>query len=91
MAWNCHAIEQMQLRRQHRVDGVGRPKFDFHTGLNTRQWARPLRTRLMNSFTLRVRAPAGSAYRSASSRSRSSDMNRSSSGFRSGLSQNDDM
>ena len=31
MAWNCHAIEQMQLRRQHRVDGVGRPKFDFHT------------------------------------------------------------
>ena len=45
----------------------------------------------MNSFTLRVRAPAGSAYRSASSRSRSSDMNRSSSGFRSGLSQNDDM
>ena len=22
----------MQLRRQHRVDGVGRPKFDFHTG-----------------------------------------------------------
>ena len=32
MAWNCHAIEQMQLRRQHRVVGVGRPKFDFHTG-----------------------------------------------------------
>ena len=27
-----HAIEQMQLRRQHRVDGVGRPKFDSHTG-----------------------------------------------------------
>ena len=26
-----HAIEQTQLRRQHRVDGVGRPKFDFHT------------------------------------------------------------
>ena len=22
----------MQLRRQRRVDGVGRPKFDFHTG-----------------------------------------------------------
>ena len=22
----------MQLRRQHRVHGVGRPKFDFHTG-----------------------------------------------------------
>ena len=24
------AIEQTQLPRQHRVDGVGRPKFDFH-------------------------------------------------------------
>ena len=24
----------MQLRRQHRVDGVGRPNFDFHTGLD---------------------------------------------------------
>ena len=33
MAWKLHAIEQTQLRRQHRVDGVGRPKFDFHTGL----------------------------------------------------------
>ena len=32
MAWTPHAIEQTQLRRQHRVDGVGRPKFDFHTG-----------------------------------------------------------
>ena len=31
MAWNFHAIEQMQLRRKYRVDGVGRPKFDFHT------------------------------------------------------------
>ena len=30
--WNFHAIEQMQLRRKYRVDGVGRPKFDFHTG-----------------------------------------------------------
>ena len=28
---NLHAIEQTQLRRQRRVDGVGRPKFDFHT------------------------------------------------------------
>ena len=27
-----HAIEQTQLRRQHRDDGVGRLKFDFHTG-----------------------------------------------------------
>ena len=26
------SIEQTQLRRQRRVDGVGRPKFDFHTG-----------------------------------------------------------
>ena len=33
MAWKLHAIEQMQLRRQHRVDGVGRPIFDFHIGL----------------------------------------------------------
>lgn len=32
MEWNLHAIEQMQLRRQHRVDCVGRLKFDFHTG-----------------------------------------------------------
>ena len=31
MAWKLHAIEQTQLQRQHRVDGVGRPKFDFHT------------------------------------------------------------
>ena len=26
-----YAIEQMQLPRQRRVDGAGRPKFDFHT------------------------------------------------------------
>ena len=32
MAWELHAIEQTQLRRKYRVDGVGRPKFDFHTG-----------------------------------------------------------
>ena len=32
MACNRHTIEQTQLRRQHRVDGVGRPKCDFHTG-----------------------------------------------------------
>ena len=31
MAWKLHAIEQTQLRREYRVDGVGRPKFDFHT------------------------------------------------------------
>ena len=30
MAWNLHAIEQM------RVDGVGRPNFDFHTGGSSR-------------------------------------------------------
>ena len=30
MAWNRHAIAQTQLRRRHRVDGVGWPKFDFH-------------------------------------------------------------
>ena len=29
MAWNRHAIAQTQLRRRHRVDGVGRPNFDF--------------------------------------------------------------
>ena len=29
---NLHAIEPTQLRRQHRVDGVGRPKVDFHVG-----------------------------------------------------------
>ena len=27
MAWNLHAIEQAQLRRQHCVDGVGRLKY----------------------------------------------------------------
>ena len=35
MAPGCvelYVIAQTQLRRQHRVDGVGRPKFDFHTG-----------------------------------------------------------
>ena len=26
MAWKLHTIEQTQLRRQHLVDGVGRPK-----------------------------------------------------------------
>ena len=31
---SLHAIEQTQLRRKYRVDGVGRPKFDFHTGRN---------------------------------------------------------
>ena len=30
MARKLHAIEQTQLQRQHRVDGVGRPKFYFH-------------------------------------------------------------
>jgi len=29
---NLHAIEQMQLRSHHRGDGVGRLKFDIHTG-----------------------------------------------------------
>jgi hypothetical protein len=32
MAWNRHAIAQTQLRKARCVDGVGRPKFDFHTG-----------------------------------------------------------
>jgi hypothetical protein len=29
---SLHAIEQTRLRRQHRVDGLGRLKYDFHTG-----------------------------------------------------------
>ena len=33
MAWKLHAIEQMQLRRRVRRRHVGRPKFDFHTGV----------------------------------------------------------
>ena len=33
---NLDAIEQTQLWRQHRVDGVGRLKFDFHAGIT---WA----------------------------------------------------
>ena len=32
MAWNLRAIEQVQRRGRRRVDAVGRPKFDFHTG-----------------------------------------------------------
>ena len=28
MAWKLHAIEQTQLRKQHRDDGVGRLKLD---------------------------------------------------------------
>ena len=32
MAWNLHAIEQTQSRGRRRVDGVGRLKFDSHTG-----------------------------------------------------------
>ena len=28
MAWKLHAIEQTQLRKQHRDDGVGRQKLD---------------------------------------------------------------
>ena len=34
MACNLHAIEQMQLRGRRRVDGVGHPKFDFHTEMD---------------------------------------------------------
>jgi len=33
---SLHAIEQAQLRRQHRVDGAGRPKLGFHTGRRAR-------------------------------------------------------
>ncbi len=32
MTLNLHAIEQTQAQEQRRVAGVGRPKFDFHTG-----------------------------------------------------------
>ncbi len=32
MAWNLRAIEHMLLLGRRRVDGLGRPKFDFHTG-----------------------------------------------------------
>ena len=37
MAWKLHAIEQTELRRKYRADGVGRPKFDFHTGRRRRR------------------------------------------------------
>ena len=37
---NLHAIEQTQFRGRRRVDGVGRLKFDFHTGST-----RPVRSR----------------------------------------------
>ena len=30
----------MQLRGLHRIDGVGRPKFDFHTGLDDKMQRR---------------------------------------------------
>jgi len=32
MAWNLRAIEHMLLLGRRRVDGMGSPKFDFHTG-----------------------------------------------------------
>ena len=41
MAWNLDAVEQAQLLRQHRVDGVGRAKFDFHTQALTNTNAAP--------------------------------------------------
>jgi hypothetical protein len=31
--FNLHSIEQTQSPERHRVDGVGRSKFDFHIGL----------------------------------------------------------
>jgi hypothetical protein len=37
MAWNRHAIAQTQVRKARRVDGVGRPKFDFDTDHDRRQ------------------------------------------------------
>mgnify|MGYP001282996653 CR=1 FL=1 len=33
---SLHAIEPTRSRRQRRVDGVGRPKFDFHAGRRPR-------------------------------------------------------
>ena len=30
---DLHAIELPQLRGRRRLDGVGRPNFDFHTGI----------------------------------------------------------
>ena len=55
MAYNLHAIEQMQLRRQPRDDGVGRLKFDFHTGR-----PRPGRGRgRVRSYRRGRRAPRG--------------------------------
>ena len=62
MAWKLHAIEQMQLRGRRCVDGVGRPKFDFHTGprqiqlLGPRRepdvelWERPGRWRVLGQL-----------------------------------------
>ena len=39
MAWNRHAIAQTRLRKARRVDGVGRPKFDFHAGTDDEDWS----------------------------------------------------
>ena len=50
---NLNAIEQTQLRRKYRVDGVGRPKFDFHTGV--RGLVHALRGRLRRAADLFVR------------------------------------
>ena len=47
MAWNRHAIEQTQLRRQHRVEGVGRPKLDFRTG---RVWKKSVQYDVRKNF-----------------------------------------
>jgi hypothetical protein len=53
MAWNLHTVEQMQLRRHHRVDGVGRLKFDFHTGSHAFSGAIILISKPVVSWSLR--------------------------------------
>ena len=52
MAWNLHAIEQTQSQGRRRVDGVGRPQFDFHTASNSR-WCRFFSS-IFSYFSLRL-------------------------------------
>ena len=51
---SLHAIEQTQLQTQHRVDGVGRLKFDFYTGPDDD--ARPINKNVGRDVAARIGA-----------------------------------
>ena len=68
MAWPPHAVEQTQLRRQHRVDGVGRPNFDFHVGPKTTSATTSSRYAVARARATRRRASARARCRSRETR-----------------------